>query len=124
MSANNNRYYKNRKEDWEEVTIPAGGYLSSTLFSGGLTPIAIEITGDWAPADLTFQVSEDNITYKDVWQFNKLDYVVGVKDSGGRILLDPVAFRTFLYWKIRSGTPDTPRVQTSDITIKVWYGPL
>ena len=105
------------------VTISSGASLSGAFDTGATTSTA-KIVGfimpaAWTAADLTFQGSDDNTTFNDVYDDNDAEVTVqaaqaraiGLRNDAQQLL------SSFRYLKIRSGTTGTPVTQTPARTI-------
>lgn len=99
------------------TTIALGGSLSAAVTLQRRPILAIIVPAGWDDADLTFQVSQDGITYYEL-----------VTEAGAAVQLDVVAgkmHRTtnldqwagYQYMKVRSGTFGTPVTQSAARTI-------
>lgn len=89
-----------------DVTIANGASLSGAAFVGGRLS-AIIMPAAWTAANLTFQGSEDDSTYNDLYDDAGTEYVV-TAGASRYIVLDPLAFVGVDFVKIRSGTSATP----------------
>ena len=85
------------------ATIASGASLSDAVDVGPHTGIAIHMPASWTTATLTFQVSDDGATYRDLYDIYGTEYQSQAAASR-TILLPPSDFAGFQYLKIRSGT--------------------
>ena len=67
----------------------------------------------WDNALLTFQVSEDNITFRDLFDRDGHE-IVRAMGINRAINIDPSLTNAALYLKLRSGQRDEPTAQTAD----------
>ena len=115
-----------RPQDVLTATIATGASLSGVAIVAGLRPHAVQIPATWTAANLTFQVAsaltyavdsddlsgydagDDTSTWSNLYDAAGNEYVVVVSSAGSYIILDPAAFDTVRYLKIRSGTASVP----------------
>jgi len=105
------------------VTISSGESLSDGIVvnsggdpdnpQSGFRLAGIEMPSTWTSADLTFQVSSDGITYRDLKDMFGSEIVV-TASSDDAITIPPLDFIGWAYLKIRSGTSGTPVTQSGD----------
>ena len=89
---------------WYAFTIASGASLSEELDTNGFMPVAIKMPGTWSAANLTFQGCEvTGGTFCDVYDNAGTEYTV-VAAASRYILLNPAAFASFQFIKVRSGT--------------------
>src|SRR5215475_8895648 len=96
------------------VTIAAGTAVSTSadLSSGAILTTLIS-PDDWTPANLSFLISADNITFSDL--FDALGQEVLKSMGPGRaILVDPSLTQSAFYIKLRSGPRANPVMQAAD----------
>ncbi len=96
-----------------DVTIAHDGSLSGAsadLGSAGIARIIMPAT--WDAAVLTFQVSQDNSTWNNLYDANGTEYTVQAAASRS-IILPPADFVGIRYIKVRSGTAGSAVTQTS-----------
>jgi len=72
--------------------------------------VAIQMPDSWTEADLTFEVSWDNVTYYDFYRSDGSEYVVEAQPNRW-IVIDPLDFPGVRYIKVRSGTLYEPVIQ-------------
>jgi hypothetical protein len=97
------------------ATILAGQSLSSSL---NLTTgsLALLMSPDaWTPANISFQISEDNVTFRDLYDGNGVEVLRPMGAARGSII-DQSLSAAALYLKIRSGPSENPVVQDADRT--------
>jgi hypothetical protein len=101
-----------------QVTIAAGQSLSSVadLTSVNLAVIEVPMQVDGGPSNrlnLSFQISDDNITYYDLLDQSSAEVLRTVMPSCG-ILIDPALTQAAIYLKIRAGSRTQPVMQSAD----------
>ncbi len=103
------------------TTIATGTALSPTLKLEGGIPAGIQMPAAWTAANLTFQGSNDDITYFNIYDDNNVELVVTAAASRFIVFRDAIAaqFYGIRYLKIRSGTSGTPVNQLADRTLYV-----
>jgi len=97
------------------VTIPAGQSLSSPLdlTTGSL---ALLMSPDaWDPANVSFQISEDNVTFRDLYDRDGVQ-VLRPMGAARASIVDQSLSTAALYLKIRSGPSENPVEQEADRT--------
>jgi hypothetical protein len=105
------------------VTITNGTSLSTVAHVGEETLVGIILPAGWDVAALTFQVSNDNVTFYNL--YDKDAEVTVTSAAGSRsVALDPVKTFPYPYLKIRSGTSGTPVNQTADRSIILLSKPV
>jgi hypothetical protein len=78
----------------------------------------------WTPANISFQISADNIEYFDlVDHTNGLEALVPVIAGTARMLHQDIWARGIGWWKIRSGGRAHPVIQAEDRVFKVTLAP-
>lgn len=100
------------------ATIANGASLSAAVTLAGKGVIRLNMPATWTAANLTFQVSVDNVTYFDLYDKTGTEYTVTAAVSRS-IIMPPADFVGMNYLKIRSGTSGTPVNQgaSRDITV-------
>lgn len=99
--------------DTLSATIASGASLSGGQSLGGLRLSGILMPDSWDTANLTFQVSLDGTTYKNLYDKNGAEYTVTAA-AGRYVQLDLVDFSAIPFIKIRSGTSGTSVNQMAD----------
>lgn len=95
------------------ATIASGESLSDSVVLGGLRLCGIIMPSSWTDANLTFQVSIDNVTYQDFYDQDGNEVTIATVEDGA-YYLDPIVFATWPYVKVRSGSTTTPVNQAAD----------
>lgn len=96
------------------LTIPNGATGLSAAISLGNNRLArIDMPATWVAANLTFQVSADDVTYTNLYDSLGTEYTV-IAAASRSILLNLADFLGIRYLKIRSGTASVPVNQTAD----------
>lgn len=85
------------------ATIADGASLSGVVNLGGKLLCSIAMPSGWTAADLTFQGSHDDATYRNIYNDDDTEYTVQAA-ADRHIILDPAKFAGVQYIKIRSGT--------------------
>ena len=98
------------------VTIATGTALSGAVSLGAKVLSAIIIPSAWTAAALTFQASENGTTWYDLYDDGgtEVSIVSGAVAASRRISLDPSAFASVSFVKVRSGVTATPVAQAAD----------
>jgi len=101
------------------LTIAEGASLSGAIdCTRGRYPGRIVMPAAWTAAALTFQVSDDGTTYRNL--YDEYGTEVTVQAAASRdIRLEPANWFTARYLKIRSGTSGTPVNQAAARTLTV-----
>ncbi len=86
-----------------QATIANGESLSAAIDVSGKTLLRINMPATWTTANLTFQFSADNSTYRNLYKDDGTEYTVTAAASRA-IVLDASAFLGVSYIKVRSGT--------------------
>jgi hypothetical protein len=103
---------------YKQVTIAADGNLSSAADLGYCSPVRLEVP-TIVSASLTFQLSEDGVTYRNLYDEFGTEVTVTASTGNRIIRLNPAEWWNALRIKIRSGTAATPVTQTSAVTIGI-----
>lgn len=95
------------------ATIPAGEALSSAIDCGNGTLVWLGMPDDWTEADVTFQVSHDGTTFRDLYngRGGEVDLVVKPRAT---IVLPPDMMRSVTWINFRSGTAQNPVLQPEE----------
>lgn len=101
------------------ATILAGQSLSSTIDLSDGTAIFLHMPQAWTPANLTFQLSPDNVTFSDAVDMMGREIVMNVLPSTTVRLPIDWASAAAGFLKFRSGSRFYPIVQTVDRTIVI-----
>jgi hypothetical protein len=116
---------ESRFGSWRKITctIANGESLSGAVDLDELVPVRIDMPATWTAASLTFQVSDDNSTFRNLY-----DATVEVRATSAAasvaIALDPILFAATRYIKVRSGTSGTPVSQGGARTVTIIARPL
>lgn len=110
----------------QTVTIAAASSISSSInlngmvnAPNGLRLFGIVMPSEWTDANITFQVSVDGgTTWNNLYNSSGSEVQV-VADSSRAIIIEPDAFASITYIKIRSGTSGTAVNQAAARTIKL-----
>lgn len=104
------------------VTIPSGQSLSAAIDLAGHILSRIEFPGAWTAAALTFQVSSDGVTWRDLYDEAG---EVSFSSAGANHAIQlggSYGWWTIRYLKIRSGTSAVPVAQAADRIINLYSG--
>ncbi|MBW7970964.1 hypothetical protein [Bradyrhizobium sp. BR 10289] len=102
--------------DVASVTIASGQSLSGSVDLGRQRAVRVIIPATWTAANLTFQVSYDNVTFSNLYDSSGNEYTV--QAGASRSIILPVAdFIGIRYLKVRSGTSGAAVNQTSAATL-------
>ena len=97
-------------------SIANGASLSGTYTFDTRTPVAIELPAALTGTALTFQLSTDNVTFKNL--YDEFGTEVTVQVGTSRIVrLVPADWYFVKYLKVRSGTSGSPTAEGGDRTI-------
>lgn len=101
------------------VTISEGSSLSASLTLNRRPPLSIIVPAGWDTAVITFQVSQDGVSYYEL--IDQDGDVVQLEPAAGRMMRvdNPEQWEGFNYMRIRSGTSGSPVTQTADRTLTV-----
>jgi hypothetical protein len=104
-----------------KFTIAIDTSLSAAVPVGGDLPINIQMPAAWDTANLTFQSSQDGLTYQNLYDANGVEVTVQA-EAGRNIQLNPADFAGLYWLKIRSGTSSAPVNQTAErlVYLQVW----
>ena len=94
------------------ATIANGANLSDAVNLRGEVLVGVRMCAVWDAANLTFQVSMDDVTYLNAYSGAGAEHVVTAAASR-HIWVDPNAFAGYRWLKVRSGTVGTPVDQTT-----------
>ena len=94
------------------ATIAQDASVSDHVNLQGAVLVGIMMPAQWDAANLTFQVSMDDVTYLDAYSSAGAEHVVTAAASR-HIWLDPSAFASYRWLIVRSGTTGTPVDQTT-----------
>lgn len=100
------------------VTIAAGGSLSDAADLSAGTAYYLIAPDAWDAADLSFQISEDNITFHDLFD-NKAFEVTRPVVTGAAVNTDPTWTQAAMWLKLRSGSRVAPVSQSADRSFKL-----
>jgi hypothetical protein len=96
-----------------QITIPAGQSLSDAADLRTSTLVMILIPTTWADANVSFQVSDDNVTFYDLFQTLGLELQRAAL-AGTAIVINQADTQGAVYFKVRSGSRGVPIVQSAD----------
>jgi hypothetical protein len=108
----------------ETATIDSGKSLSDAItLDPAHYAFAIAMPDSWTAANLTFQVSHDGATWKDLYDDEGNEVLVYAAASR-MIRLYPEEWAAFKYLKIRSGTSGSAVNQGADRTLIILTRPV
>lgn len=102
------------------VTIATGGVVSDALALLKQSPVRINMPAAWTTANLTVQVSEDGVTYRNLYEEDGREKTITVA-ADRSIIVDPIDYIGVGYLKLRSGTVGTTVAQAATRVIEVVY---
>jgi len=97
--------------------ILAGDSLSAPVDTANGITAALIMPADFEPANLTFQISADGITFADLFDGYGNEVMMACRPGTGVRVKDGIG--STLHLKIRSGTRDHPVPQSADRTFTV-----
>jgi hypothetical protein len=106
------------------ATIAAGASLSGAVDCQLGRVRGLVLPAVWDTAALTFQVSADGVTYKNLYDNGgtEVNFTVAAGRAVGIDHDKSAILGEWRYLKIRSGTSGTPVNQTAEAIITVWLG--
>lgn len=104
------------------LVIPAGESEAPAVDLGLFRAHRLEFPAEWDAASVTFQVSYDGTVYVDLFT-ETAEYVVTAAAAGRAVLLDQEAFYGIRRLILRSGTAETPVLQTAQRTVRLVKAP-
>ena len=93
------------------ATIANGASLSDAVNLRGEVLVGIRMPAVWDAANLTFQVSMDNVTYLNAYDILGAEEVVTVTAASTHIWVHPDDLAGWRWVKVRSGTVALPVAQ-------------
>ena len=96
------------------VTIASGASLSGTIEMGRCNLFSIAMPAAWTAANLTFSVSIDGVNFLNLHDQSGVETSIPVAASRHIGGLDVLAYGSFSYLRIRSGTAGVPVNQAAD----------
>jgi hypothetical protein len=103
--------------------IASGGSLSGGVDLGEETLVGIIMPSAWTAADITFQVSNDNVTFYNLYD-KDAEVTLTSPDASLAVAIDPVNLYPWQYVKVRSGTAATPVNQADARSITLLSKPV
>lgn len=100
------------------VTIANGASLAAFVDLDTKTLVGIHMPAAWDTANLTFQVSEDGVTYDNLYDSAGIEKTITVAASR-YISVTPAEWVGVRFLKVRSGTSGTAVNQTAARTIQL-----
>lgn len=95
------------------ATILAGQSLSSSLdLTAGSLGLLMSPDA-WTPANISFALSQDNITFRDLYDSNGVE-LLHPMGAARAYIIDPLMSSAAFYLKIRSGPSENPVAQDAD----------
>jgi hypothetical protein len=104
-----------------EAIIQAGESLSNAVDVKGVGIVMIMAPLNWTAANISFRVSDDNVTFFDLMDIHVQEVQRMIK-PGCAIMIDPVYTQSINYVKIRSGSRDGNVVQQTDSVLTLIAG--
>lgn len=107
----------------QSITIANGASLSSAIDLQGTSVVAIQMPSAWTAANLTFQGSNDDSTFDNLYDSSGTE--VQVTAAASRyIAITPTNFQGVRYLKIRSGTSGSAVNQAADRVLVLVSKPI
>jgi len=103
----------------QTATIANGAALSDAVYLHGEVLVGIRMPAVWDAANLTFQVSMDDVTYLDAYSQAGAEHVVTVTGVDTHIWVDPTDFAGYRWIRVRSGTTGTPVNQSTGELVRL-----
>jgi hypothetical protein len=104
---------------------PAPTILTTTILAGQAVSSSVNLTTGslallmspdaWTPANISFLISEDNISFKNLFDGNGVE-ILRPMGAGRGFIVDQSLTAAALYLQIRSGPAANPVVQDADRT--------
>ena len=104
---------------------PAPTILSTTILAGQAVSASVNLTtgslallmspAAWNSANISFLISEDNVTFRDLFDGNGVE-ILRPMGAGRAFIIDQSLTAAALYLQIRSGPAANPVVQDADRT--------
>ena len=109
--------------DTADAVIANGASLSPAIDLSGTVIVGFVMPASWTAAVLTFQVSDDNVTFNDL--YNESGTEISLTVAAARFVrLNPAEWAAIRYLKVRSGTTGSPVNQGPERTIKLAVRPV
>lgn len=97
------------------AVIGVGASLSAGVDLGENRLSRLVMPAAWTAASITFQASEDGVTYRDL--HSATAEISTLAAANRSVALDPTLFRSIRYLKVRSGTGAAAVNQTAGATV-------
>lgn len=108
----------------QAVTIANVASLSGAADLGGTVLVAYEVPASWTAAVITFQTSDDNSNFYNVYKSDGTEYSHTV-DSSRRVMVSPAEAASLgRFIKFRSGTSGSPVNQSGAKVITLITRPV
>jgi len=88
--------------------------LSSVVDATAGNPVFVVAPALWTPANISFQLSADGITFGDWFDWNGKEIILPCKAGTAWVLVTDILGTKGAHLKVRSGSRDNPVVQTAD----------
>lgn len=105
------------------ITIANGASLAAAVDLDGKTLVGIHMPAAWTAANLTFQVSEDGVTYDDFYDSSGTEKTV-IAAQARYIEIPPAAWVGIRFVKVRSGTAAVTVAQGAARTLQLVTKPV
>lgn len=100
------------------ATIPAGDFLSSPVDASTGDPIFVVGPTEWTPANVTFQVSGDGVTFGNWFTWDGREVILPYRPGTALPLTGEILGTKGAHIKLRSGSRDHPVTQEADRVFK------
>jgi len=101
------------------VAIPAGEAVSASIDTSVGEVAYVLMPGEWDGANLTFQISSDNVTFWDL--FDQYGAEVMVACRSATAVRVPLGVKSVGFMRIRSGRRDSPIAQSESRNFKIVF---
>jgi hypothetical protein len=100
------------------ATIANGASLSGAILLGAGVPLALEMPAAFTGTSITFQGSDDGVTYQNLYDDAAQEITVTVAASRN-VTLPASLLAGYKFLKLRSGTAGSPTAEGGDRTIGI-----
>jgi|SRR5215471_10850837 len=95
-------------------TIPAGQSLSDSIDASAGNPVFVVGPVDWTPANISWQLSADGITFHDWFTWDGKELLKPCVAGTAWLLISDILGTKGAHIKVRSGSRDHPVIQAAD----------
>src|SRR5262245_45158499 len=101
------------------ATIRAGQSLSDSIDCSTGDPVFIVGPTDWTPANISFQLSADGVTFGDWFTNDGKEVVMPCRAGTAWLCVSDIGGAKGAHVKVRSGSRDGPVIQQADRVFKI-----